>query len=403
MECIDPEQVELPEWYRPNPQRAGDVAFVLFVGEGETTRAVRITNHRWAMSALGTASAAALRSGDTIYSLTPLHHSSALLVGVGGAVAAGARFAVASGGDPDTFWSEVRRYGASHISYTWTSLREVAQAPPNLAEQHHPIRMFLGSGMPSNLWRRVAARFPGTQILEFYASAEGAAILANVLGNPIGSMGKPLPGTPTVRLAVFDQDTQSLVPGPDGLVGECAPGEVGLLLAQVPASEATTDSQLRGVFEAGDAWQSTGDLFRRDEHGDFWLVDPVSAVVHTRSGAVAPGQARRAVEAVPAVDLAVAYGVPESETTGPGVSADVLVVAVTLREGTTLTASELDRAFGAVPPAHRPGYVRVVDDIPVTTWGRPVWTALRHDGLPEPGADGGVWRLDDAGEHYREL
>lgn len=403
MERIDPEQVELPEWYRPNPQRAGDVAFVLFVGEGENIRAVRITNRRWAMSALGTASAAALRPGDTIYSLAPLYHSSALLVGVGGAIAAGARFAVASGVDPDTFWSEVRRYGASHISYTWTALRTVEQAPPNLAEQHHPIRMFLGSGMPSNLWRRVSERFPGTQILEFYASAEGAAILANVLGNPIGSMGKPLPGTPTVRLAAFDQDTRSLVHGADGLVGECAPGEVGLLLAQVAASEATTGSQLRGVFEAGDAWQSTGDLFRRDEHGEFWLVDPVSALVHTSAGAIAPGHARRAVEAVPAVDLAVAFGVPGPASTGSGTSAEVLVVAVTLREGATLTASELDRAFGAVPPDQRPSYVRIVSTIPVTTWGRPVWTALRQEGLPEPGGSRGVWRLDEAREHYREV
>jgi putative long chain acyl-CoA synthase len=79
------------------------------------------------------------------------------------------------------------------------------------------------------------------------------------------------------------------------------------------------------------------------------------------------------------------------------------VVAVTLREGVTLTASELDRAFGAMSADQRPDYVRVVDDIPVTTWGRPVWTALRKAGLPDPGLRRGVWRLDDAREHYREV
>jgi putative long chain acyl-CoA synthase len=91
MERIDPEEVEIPSWYRANPHRAGDVAFVLFTGEGAGTKAVEITNKRWALSALGTASAAALRPRDTVYSVTPLHHSSALLMSIGGAVDVAAR------------------------------------------------------------------------------------------------------------------------------------------------------------------------------------------------------------------------------------------------------------------------------------------------------------------------
>ena len=60
MEQIDPAAVELPRWYRPNPGRAGDLAFIVFSGEGENTRMSRITNRRWAQSAFGTASSAAL-------------------------------------------------------------------------------------------------------------------------------------------------------------------------------------------------------------------------------------------------------------------------------------------------------------------------------------------------------
>ncbi len=153
----------MPSWYEANPHRAGDIAFVLFTGEGPSTRALQISNKRWALSALGTASAAALKASDTVYSVTPIHHSSALLMTVGGAVASGARFAIATADDPDTFWDEVRRYGASHVSYTWTSLRDITYAPPNPNEQHHPIRMFIGSGMPRNLWTRVAERFPDTR------------------------------------------------------------------------------------------------------------------------------------------------------------------------------------------------------------------------------------------------
>jgi len=140
-----------------------------------------------------------LKPGDTVYSVTPIHHSSALLMSVGGAVASGARFAMASGVGPEIFWDEVRRYGVSHVSYTWTSLREITYGEPNLNEYHSPIRMFIGSGMPRNLWTRVSEAVPDARVLEFYASAEGEAILANLTGHKPGSMGRPLPGTAEVR------------------------------------------------------------------------------------------------------------------------------------------------------------------------------------------------------------
>jgi putative long chain acyl-CoA synthase len=306
---------------------------------------------------------------------------------VGGAVAGGARFAMAGGTDPATFWSEVRRYGATHVSYTWTSLREITSAPPDLNEQHHPIRMFMGSGMPANLWRRVVGRFPTSRVLEFYASAEGQAILANISGSPIGSLGAPLPGTPEVRIASFDQQTRRLDVGPDGLARDCATGEVGLLLERVGSAEAGVVPLLRGVFESGDAWQSTGDLFRRDDQGQLWLFDSVAALVDTEHGVVAPGVARRQIEAIPGVDLSVAYGVPDGK-------AEVLVVAVTLRSGAELTAEDLARVCGPLPASNRPAYVQVVPSIPLTTWSRPIWRELREAGVPKPAKSRVVWQLD---------
>ena len=76
MEQIDPDAVELPAWYRPNPGLARDLAFVAFSTAGGELVAKQITNYRWALSAFGTASTAALGRGDTVYCLTPLHHES---------------------------------------------------------------------------------------------------------------------------------------------------------------------------------------------------------------------------------------------------------------------------------------------------------------------------------------
>jgi putative long chain acyl-CoA synthase len=395
MERIDPDTVELPAWYQPNPHRSGDVAFVLFTGEGAGTKALQITNRRWALSALGTASAAALKPGDTVYSVTPIHHSSALLMSVGGAVAGGARFAMASGDDADTFWDEVRRYGATHVSYTWTSLRTVVDAPGHPNEQHHPIRMFMGSGMPRNLWRRVQQRFPGTKVLEFYASAEGEAILANLSGRAAGSMGRPLPGTAEVRVARCDLPTGQLVLDPNGTARECAVDEVGLLLARVDPEDPPADV-LRSVFEAGDAWHSTGDLFLRDSHGDLWLAGALAEVVQTADGPVLPAGARFALGSIPCVDLTVAYGVPEGE-------GDVLVGAFTLRSGTAISTEDVDKAFRRLPARQRPRYVQQVPSIPVTTWHRPLWRTLQVKGVPVPSRNRRVWRLSGDQAHYEEL
>lgn len=395
MERIEPDEVELPAWYRANPDRAGDVAFVLFTGEGTGTKPVRITNRRWALSALGTASAAALKPGDTVYSVTPVHHTSALLMSIGGAVAGGARFAMATANDPDTFWDEVRRYGATHVSYTWTSLREIVNAPPHPNEQHHPIRMFMGSGMPRNLWRRTNERFRTARVLEFYASAEGEAILANVSGRSVGSMGKPLPGTAEVRVAAYDLNADRLLLSDDGLGRECRVDEVGLLLVRANPTDSTSEPPLRGVFESGDAWRSTGDLFLRDEHGDLWLAGPAAEVVHTADGPAIPSGARFALGTLPCVDLVVAYGVPDDDV-------EVLVGAVALRGGTELSTADLDGAVDKLPASQRPFYVQVVPSIPVTTWHRPLWRPLQAKGVPTPNRQRKVWRLGADRAHYEE-
>ena len=396
MERIEPEQVELPGWYQPDPLQAGDVAFVLFTGEGAGTKALRITNQRWALSALGTASAAALKPGDTILSTTPFHHSSALLMNIGGAVASGARFAMASADDPDTFWDEVRRYGATHVSYTWTSLRAVVDAPPQPNERFHPIRIFMGSGMPRNLWRRMAERFPTARVLEFYASAEGEAILANVAGRVPGSMGRPLPGTAEVRVARFDMHTRRMKLAADGLAQETDVDEIGLLLANARRNELQLSDAMRGVFEAADAWRSTGDLFLRDEQGEHWLAGSVSEIIDTAGGPVLPSGARYMMGTLPSVDLIVGYGVREADE-------EVLVVAVTRREGAELTSAGLDIALGRLPPVARPRYVQAVPSIPVTTWHRPQVRPLQAEGIPTPSRTRKVWRLATDRTHYEQV
>ena len=376
MERIDPDAVAVPAWYTPNPGRGRDLAFILFAGEGEHTRVNRITNRRWALSAFGTASSAALSGADTVYCVTPLSHPSGLLTSVGGAIAGGARIALTHHFEPETFWDEVRRYGITVVSYTWAMCRVLLDAPVAPFERDHPIRIFMGSGMPPGLWRRVLERFAPAKVVEFYASTEGEAVLVNLGSHKIGAKGRPLPGSAPVRIAAWDIAAGKLIVRDDGFARRCGRGEVGMLLvASREDRGGLLAAPVRGVFAKDDEWIITGDLFRRDRDGDYWIVDHVSGLIATPQGPVLSYPIAEAFDAVASVDLSVAYSLEGSK-------GRVVVVAIAPRPGYEISAEELTEAASKLTPTSRPAVVRVVDEIPVTTWYRPVKAPLRAEGIP---------------------
>lgn len=169
-----------------------------------------------------------------------------------------------------------------------------------------------------------------------------------------------------------------------------------MLLARARETRGTAVS-LRGVFHRDDAWLATGDLFRRDADGDYWRLDSVREVVRSSSGPVFTGPIRDALGDLLAVDIAVAYGVP-----GPQ-GHEVAVAAVTLRPDYDLDAVELSAALVVLPRAQRPTVVRVVSEIPVTTWYRPITGPLRDEGIPTPSRARPVWYRGPRSDGYKPL
>lgn len=396
MEQIDPDVVELPGWYRPNPGFARDLAFVAFSTIGGELVPKQITNYRWALSAFGTASAAALSRGDTLYCLTPLHHQSGLLVSLGGAVVGGTRIALSRGLRPDRFLAEIRQYGVTVVSYTWTMLREVLDdigEPGLFSRGNHPVRLFIGSGMPTGLWERTVDAFAPANIVEFFATTDGQAVLANVSGVKVGSKGRPLPGAGQVELAAYDAEDDLILEDERGFVAVAEPNQVGVLLARRRGPIDPTATVKRGVFAPGDTWISTEYVFRRDADGDFWLLGSRPMLIRGRRGVVFPEPITDAISRISAVDVAATYGV---EVAGESIA----VTAVTLRPGMTVTAADLTDAVAAMPVGLPPDIVHVVPEIPLSATYRPTVSALRAAGVPK--ASRNAWHLDpDTGEYKR--
>jgi putative long chain acyl-CoA synthase len=393
LDRLDLSGAQLPQWYRPNPGRARDVAFVFFSTTGGRRVVREVTNHRWALSAYGTATAAALDRTDTIYCLTPLHHPSGLMVSLGGAVAGRSRIALTDGVDPARFADEVHRYGVTVVSYTWAMLLELVEATSPELQEHHPIRLFIGAGMPTGLWQKVTDRFAPAQVLEFYASTEGDAVLANVAGTKTGAKGRPLPGSTEIRLGGYDAATGRFIEDDHGFVRPCAEDQVGVLLAKPRSGLDAARVSMRSVFAEGDTWITTDHLFRRDSDGDYWFVDNRNTVIQSVRGPVFCQPICDALGDITVIDLAVVYPVATN-------THEVAVAAVRLSKDGVLTAASLTTALGGLPRDQRPAIVHVVDRIPLTPSYRPLSTALREAGLPAPGET--TWYHDLADGHYRQ-
>ena len=394
MEQIDPDVVDLPGWYRPNPGFAKDLAYIAFATVGGKLVARQITNYRWALSAFGTASAANLGRGDTVYCLTPLHHQSGLLVSLGGAVVGGTRIALSRGLRPDRFVHELRQYGVTVVSYTWAMLRDVIDDPSFVLNGNHPVRLFIGSGMPTGLWKRVEEEFAPAHIVEFFATTDGQAVLANVSGAKIGSEGRPLPGGGHIELAAYDVDDDLILEDERGFVRLAGPNEVGVLLAHPRGPVDPTASVKRGVFAPADTWVSTEYLFRKDDDGDYWLVDNRSSVIHTPRGPVFAAAVNDVAGRIGAVDIAVTYRI---EVAGVARA----VTALTLCPGGSVPTADLNDALAKLVVGNPPDVVHVVPDMTLSATYRPLLGPLRAAGYPK--ASRNSWYFDEDNGVFKRL
>ena len=395
MEQLDVATFTFPDDAPIDGGLGGDLAMLTFTsGTTGLPKAARITNRRWALAAIGAAAGCRLTSNDTVYCCLPLHHGTAMLVSVGGGLVGGARLALAPRFSVTGFWDDVHRYG-------------VTVAPRREAEERNPVRVFAGNGMRADVWERLQTRFQPDRIVEFYASTEGIAVLANLRGTKVGSVGRPLPGMKEHALVRFDVETLTFPEDAEGFKQRCTVDEPGVLIARMVAGDplatfdgysddvATRAKIMQNVFEEGDVWFMSGDVMRRDADGDYWFEDRVGDTFRWKGENVSTEMVESVLRGVPGVAMAAAYGIKL-----PGEEGRAGMAALQLRPGTTLDVSSLYAEVRTnLSPHARPSYLRVVPSLDLT----PTFKVRKHDlieaGL-EPGV-GDVFALDVAKKTYR--
>jgi putative long chain acyl-CoA synthase len=382
MELIRLEELPRPAGYVPNARNGRDLAMLLVAGGvGDQARLARITNQRWAFAALGGATFAALTPRDTVYCCTGLNHPTGIMVATGAALVGGARLALADRFDGETFWHDVRQSGATVVFYSGEMGRELLNVAPSSADRAHPLRLLCGSGMRADTWRKIQRRFGPVSIVETYGSTEGNALIANVTGEKVGSVGRPVPGSVEVALVRYDFDRGDFVRGDAGHLMTCAANEPGILISKVDSempvslfdgyAEAQPDEQrlIKGAFHSGDTWFNSQDVLRWDADGDYWYVGRLLDMVRGSVGVVSTWEIEEALCHVSSVRLAAVWADPGEP--------DRIVGALSLKRGATLDLDELGRSLARFESFARPVRLAVLDSLPVTGGFRPLKALAR--------------------------
>lgn len=364
LEAIDPAAVDLSADIVPDAGLARDLA-VIFLRPSESSelRAAPVTNHRWALSALGAAAVCTLKDDDTVYCCIPLHHPAALLVGVGAALSGGSRLALADGFSAATFWPEVRRYGATVAFYAGEMLRPLVHNKPTRGDHTHPLRVVAGSGMRKDLWEKLAERF-GVSVMEFYASTTHKVIMANPSGEKVGSLGRELPGSAETLVVSCDLATGELARAQHGRLVRAPVGEPGLLAAKLgPEDDVPQGTIVTNAFVDWDRYYVTSDVVRRDAQGDTWFIDALSGFVQTRSGPVSTRQVESALYALPEIELCAVW-------------ADGAELHAVFQAREKVLPERIEGAVAALPEHARPASIRQVEKVALTEGYRPDKRAL---------------------------
>jgi fatty-acyl-CoA synthase len=391
------------------PSGEQDFVYVYTSGTTGPSKPARVSHRRSLLAATSFAQLVhRLQSKDVLYCALPLHHASALLLGLGACLQAGATLALRERFSASALLDDVRRFEATVLLYIGELGRALLRTAPDPRDREHRLRLAVGNGLSADVWPALQKRFGIPQICEFYAATDFPGAIVNITGT-IGSVGHiVLARARGYRLLRVDSVTGALVRGPSGRAIECAAGEAGELVLRLRASphgatgvyagyveEQHTASRLvQDVFDAGDLYCRSGDLLRRDAAGHYWFVDRLGDSFRFKGENVASCEVEAAFAGLSGVAHVAVVGVSVPGVDGrPG----LLVLASEAEP----VLDELTARARTLPHYARPCFVRVVPALELTASLKLKKRLLALDGV-DPGQVSGPLYFWD-GQRYAAL
>jgi fatty-acyl-CoA synthase len=362
-----------------DPPAAEDIASYLHTGGTTGTPKLAARTHANEVSnAWMIRASKVLDESSVIFAALPLFHTNALVVTVLGPLIKGQH--VVWGGPLgyrdlplfENFWKIVERYRIAAMSAVPTVYSVLAQIPVDADVSSLRLPIVGAAPLPPAVRDAFEAR-TGVALCEGYRLTEGTC--ASTVSWP----GAPRPGAVGQRLPYQEARTVEIdeATGNWTFLGE---NEVGRLVLRGPnifAGYLAGGESGREVHAGGkvkDGWLDTGDLASVDGDGFIRLAGRAKDLIIRGGHNIDPATIEDALLAHPDVTAAAAVGRPDPH------AGEVPVAFVTLAAGIERTADELEAwAAGQVPErAAAPKHVEIVDEIPLTSVGKPYKPELRR-------------------------
>ncbi|XP_026954434.1 long-chain fatty acid transport protein 6 isoform X5 [Sagmatias obliquidens] len=226
-------------------------------------------------------------SNDIIYISLPLYHSAGSLLGIGGCIELGATCVLKKKFSASQFWNDCKKYNVTVFQYIGELCRYLCKQPKREGEKNHRVRLAVGNGIRSDVWREFLDRFGNIKMCELYGATEGNICFMNHTGK-IGSVGRANFLHKlffAFDLIKYDFQKDEPIRNEHSWCSRVKKGEPGLLISPVNAKnpffgyagnrKQTEKKLLCDVFKKGDVYFNTGDLMVQDQENFLYFWDRI--------------------------------------------------------------------------------------------------------------------------------
>lgn len=349
------------EW---TPVQPHDPAFILYTG-GTTGRSKGVLHTHGAMMINGLTHVINAEIGETekLLLMSPLPHAAGFMLQAG--LLHGATVYIQSKFDPDAVLDTIHQYQITWTFMVPTMIYRVLDAYDPSRHNMSSLRTLVYGAAPITRVRllEVLDKF-GPVLLQLFGQTE-VPDFATKLSKAdhlderfLGSCGQPVL---TADVRIGDKD------------GEPLPyGEVGEIMARSPYTLECyyNDPEKTAEVYAGE-WLKTGDVGYQLDTGHVFIVDRSKDMIISGGMNVYSTEVENVVQEHPGVRQVMVIGIPH-EDWGEAVCAAVIPAEGGLDEADLLAFCKRKLAAYKVPKT-----IEIVDDIPLTAYGKPDKKALR--------------------------
>ncbi|XP_069674182.1 long-chain fatty acid transport protein 1-like [Periplaneta americana] len=378
----------------PDVETPGYKDRMLYIYTSGTTglpKAAVMPHSRYLLITMAVKYLLALTPDDVMYNPLPMYHSAGGIIGTGPALVHGNPIVLRTKFSASSYWTDCIKYKCTIAQYIGEMCRYIMAVPRKPEDTRHHIRLMVGNGMRSTIWKDFVERFKIEQVTELYASTEGNVNILNI-DNRIGAVGCMPQCVPQSLLPVglvrVDPETNEPVRDRRGLCIRCEAGEPGMFVGLISSSNAIRDYHgyvdkkasskkvLHDVFGKGDKAFLSGDILVMDKYGYLYFKDRTGDTFRWKGENVATAEVESVIINVIGLKDAAVYGVQVPDQEG---RAGMAAIADPNKSLDFKNLAEyLDKTL---PSYARPIFIRVLEEMDMTGTFKIKKNELQEDGF----------------------